>query len=566
RQGRRPYRPRVALWLVLLVLVAALANSWMYLAACSNALDSGILAGDAFEGRRLLERDGLLAWFASHRYYPPLYFGWLALLCPAGERPSVELLVMWSDLLVVAGLLGLACALLRMGGKAEAAATAALLAVGSPIINQQLKVLQFECGLLGVVGLALWLLSGPRGLPGLFGAALLGLLGGLGLLFKWTAGLYLLGPVAVATVTWFRSGGAVGAGAARLALAAVVAALIAGPWFAFVLDWDLLATTTLNDQTPGLPQGFAAFRVQLANYAGDLPSGLGLHLSGLVAAGVAVGLLRRARGTFLFLSSAVVAIVCLACFRHWESRYLAPLIPALAAAAGAGFSTLTRPVAVAVAVVAALLSAAQVDDSTWTNLRRGSPPVTIGLHGSMDGEKRMVWTSSAVNRLHDRYKMFLGALARPGEPLDWAVHPVESHSALAVHLCEFLARTDPAPVVSWHLRGYDAPGFASFAEQLESAPVAVLFLSENLLRIDRAEALQLVRHGATVVDQATGSRSGRVPSEDPLLLAKLRYAYWWVETVPDPEGALWVLLRKDLVERCTNLPRLGLCIRPVPLE
>ncbi|MBI4872187.1 MAG: hypothetical protein HY814_11545 [Candidatus Riflebacteria bacterium] len=544
--------PNLAAWtLALAVLAAVLANAYAYMAESQNPLEVGAFAGAACLAKKQWLDGQFLGWLSQQNYYPPLYYAWLAAFAGTRARPDLASLVMWSNVLVAAGFLGLAGAMIRRGAGALATAVALCFLAGSPLVNIHTKSLQFECGVLGIVGLVLWLLAGPEGLPSRRKCALLGAVGAAGLLTKWTVGFYLIGPVLVAIVVWFRAGGTVREAFLRLTLVVVVALVLAGPWYAFVLDWDLLRQTTENDATVQAPPGLHAYLFHLSRYLDSMRHGLGAGLMPLVLLGLGLVVARHPPGTALFLSSALGAMAVLPVFRHAEPRYLVPLMPALAAGAALGFTCLRARERAVVAALVCAGAVCQAGYSTWYHYYYLDRRTFAGHHGAADEQMRMVFASRTGWLVYNRCRMLCNVIERPGEILRWAVHPLNAHPALDVQLFGFLAHSETAHQAPEAFLGYDWAAYCHFLADDEQDRIALLIISANVFRADANHARMLTNLAWSYVDQG-GAKSrcvGPAPPPDPFILDRIRERYGMLETYSDPHGEVWILIRKDLWQR-----------------
>ncbi|MBI4872188.1 MAG: hypothetical protein HY814_11550 [Candidatus Riflebacteria bacterium] len=546
---------RAPWWLAVLVTVvlvaAATANSAAFMAESQNHLEVGEFASSACQVARVQAVSGILTWAVSQHYYPPLYMTWLSLPVTPGVRPSLSTLVLWSDVLVVAGLLGLALALWRLGASTAAMTVALCFLLGGPLFNLHTKTLSFECGVVGSVGVLLGLLSGPRGLPGRRGAVVLGLAGAVGLLFKWTVAFYVLGPVAVAIVTWFRTGGTVREALLRLGIAVAVAVAVAGPWYFFCLDWNLIRITAENDPTTPPGRWTTNYQVRLLDYFDKLRLGSGYFLWPLLVTGVGVTLFSRPRGSGLFLSSALGALLVLPSFQHGEARYLLPLLPATAATAGLGMGSLggaAPAVAVAVVGLGALQSVWQ---STWYHYWHADHRRFAGHQAAADWEMRLVWPSRVGRLVYQRFRAWRDFIPHQGGPLSLGVHPLNVHTGLDPQLFFFLANSELARGEQTAVAGYDWTSYCKFLDDVQNDRVAFLAVSESI----RVAGLDGPRSRAALAwtyvrqDGQGAPCPGPGPPEDPFVLELLRQRYAILERYVDTEGEVWLMVNRAVWNR-----------------
>lgn len=537
--------------LAALIVAGATANSFEYMRRSENHLEVGEFASAACQVSRIRHESGLLTWVKSQQYYPPGYVTWLSAPVSPGQRPSLVSLVMWSDLLVAAGALAVAAAVWRLSGSVLAVVLAMLLLHGGPLFNAHLKTLSLECGVVGATGVALWLLSGPRGLPSRRGAVALGLAGTAGLLFKWTIVLYLLGPLAVATVVWLRGGGALREALLRLALALTVAIALAGPWYALCLDWQLLHLTTGNDPTTPPGRHISTYGVRLLNYVDQLRIGSGFFLWPLLLGGLGIAALARPRGAGLMLAGSLAPFLALPLFQHAEARYLVPLLPALAAAAGLGLGSLAPRPATALTLLIAAGSIQQVWDATYYHFWHLCPRSSAGHQSVLDEQFRLLWPSKSGRLVFDKSASWRQRLGPAAGPLRLAVHPLNVHTGLDPQLMWFLANSECAGGTQQTLAGYDWTSYRQFLDDLEHDRIELLAIPEQLRTVpldqpsaQAALAWDYVRQDGV---RAPGGNAG--PPADPFAIESIREKFHILERVSDPEGELWLCVNRKLWQR-----------------
>lgn len=546
-------RSKIALaWLAgVLVLSALMANSYLYMDLSENPLEVGAFAGTCAIASRAWVDVGFLEWAKGFHYYPPLYYAWLAAWMEPGERAGLAGLVMWSNVLVVLGLLGVVAAMIRSGAGAAGVASALFLLGGTPIFNIATKSLSFEIGILFATGGVLWLLSGPTGLPSRPRSALLGVIVGLGLLMKWTVVLYITGPFVVAGFLWFKAGGKLKEGALRLGLAIAMTLVVAGPWYWYCLDLDLLRQTTQNDATIPLGLGFQGYLLQYCRYLESLRIGCGIELCGVFLLGLGFGLVRRPAGTALFMSSAVVAMAILPVFLHQEHRYLVPLLPALAATAGLGFGGLHFSEAIFAAALTGLVATYQVADGTWHNYFYTPAYYRPGHQTAYDEHMRMVWPPKVAAHLFLRCKMLAHALAQQGEQLHFGVHPLNPNPGLDAQALSFYAHSDRRAFDEALFLGYDWTGYCSFLEDMEEGRLTFLIVSARSFWVEKHTAKQIVQTAWGYVDQGgQGVRcEGATPPPEPFAFDAIRKQYTILETLAVDRDEIWLMVRRDVWSR-----------------
>jgi hypothetical protein len=260
-------------------------------------------------------------------YYPPLTH------CAAGLLhrllgPSHLVALLW-----IQGCLGLLVfATYGIGarlGSAAAGVAAALLVAGYPEIFLESRVFMLDVPLTAVVALTVLALLRSEGFTHRFWSLVAGMLGGLGLLTKWTYPFFLL-PIGL--YCWFgarqspeeRVPERRGRGR-HLLLALAVTAVVAAPWY---LRHPLLPLSLLhNAYAGGVPYGDPSplYYVRALVY----------QLGGLFAALFALGLLaawrrRSLRGLGVLVVWVLVPMVVLTLLRNRDYRHTMPILPAVA--------------------------------------------------------------------------------------------------------------------------------------------------------------------------------------------------------------------------------------------
>lgn len=295
---------------------------------------------------RDLGRGDLAAVLERSSFYPPLVpcaAGLLDRLAPSDAATAQS---------VVLAFLGLGMAavyvLARDLGGGAAGAVAAVAFGTAPFVVFSMLRFQLDLPLAAMVALALVALGRAENFarPGWSLAA--GLLVGLGLLTKPTFPLYVAVPVVGAAARVRR-----GREVASLALAALVAALVALPWYGprlMGLAQQVGARAFAQAAESGYP---GALTVEaLALYPRWFVPQFGVVATALAAVGLLVALGRR---WILLVASLLLPLLPLLLVQNKNLRYTLPLLPLAAVLAGLGFAVLRRP---AQLVAGALLAAA----------------------------------------------------------------------------------------------------------------------------------------------------------------------------------------------------------------
>jgi hypothetical protein len=341
-------------WLVLALVAAAWVAvdrrppEWDH----ANHLERALLcARDLRTGdvRAILERSS---------FYPPLApcaAGALALVLPAEAAGTAALLVFLAIGMVAVCRLGYR---LGVGG---AGVAAALFFGAAPFVVYSTLLFQLDLPLAAMVALALAALVATEDFTRLGAALAVGVVCGLGMLTKPTFALYVLPAALVIVVRGGRRG------LPRAALAALIAAALALPWFGprlLGLGAQVDARAFAQAAEAGHPDPFTW--TGLIFYLQNLGYQLGIATTLLAAAGLVVAVTRR---QWFLLVAALSPFLVLEVIRNKNLRYSLPILGALAVLAGLGFETLPERVRRGLAIALVVLGVVQVSAITT-----GLPP------------------------------------------------------------------------------------------------------------------------------------------------------------------------------------------------
>ena len=534
------------------VIAALLLNTAGYVLLSDTHLENASDIADCTAARVQLRAGGLRDFLLERPFYPPLHWLYMA-ACPYDFRPDDPLgIVVWGDLILLAGLCCLAAAL-RGAGPATGA-LCLLLAGGTPVINAFLKTVHYETTHAGLVAIALAGLGFSGGLPGRGGCVALGLVMGAGLLTKWTFALYLLGPVLISLGLAWRRGLGPRETALRLTLLTVTSGALAALWYVPYLDWPrLVAAAASNDPNyPGVafPEGY---RLRLVQFLGFHVNAAGGALLTLLALGVGLGCARARATTALYLSCAFFPLLLFPLFQHQEARYLMPLLPGICAAAALGFARLPRNVLPAALVVVAVASGFQAYDRTWSGLQAACAPPSLGTPNIFGDTFALQWQSThSARSIVGRCVWLAEGFPAEKRRLKLAIHPLEGRLDLKATVFFHVRQTDRAafgPRVEFV--PYPPEGYARFARELADGTLDLVVLSQSTLQID-LEAARTVMEAAWTLVPGTGAwTQPMTPSRlaDPFLLRPLREACGVADRLETPCGPVWLLVNRGLWAR-----------------
>ena len=300
----------------------------------------------------------------AQTYYPPLYYAFHAVV---GRVLGYDYLraVFACALFVVGGAVYLTALARRLGfgTLSFVPGTALLLLPGTFLAS---RVFAIEMPLILCLPAFAFHLVACRGFGERRHSIYAGLWAGLGLLTKWTFPAYLPGAVVLALAA---GSGPAGRPAARrrgrnAVLLAATAAAVAGWWYLGRMRWDLWVASAGNDPTRVNPSFALSLRDLLAGL-GRLAGGRFVWLPGVfVVVGIIIA--RRPLATAAGIAAALLLpVMLLAVPVHNETRYLLPLLPAVAMALGVVAHRARWPMARAVMSAALVAMTAYLHFAAW---------------------------------------------------------------------------------------------------------------------------------------------------------------------------------------------------------
>ncbi|MBI2821293.1 MAG: glycosyltransferase family 39 protein [Acidobacteria bacterium] len=360
--------------------------------------------------------EGVRAVYRESQQYPPLYHWTEALSYAAAGRTADA--AAFPNFLFLCLLLW---AVFRMGERIGGAATglwAALLASFFPVLVWLSRTPLLDFALTALVCAAVHFLLETGNFRQRRSSVLFGLICGLGMLVKWSFLFFLTGPALFfyfQTPEWKSP-----RRAANFLLAAVVAAAVASIWYAGKLDFLLLdyfprhaAEGSLEGDPPlGSPVSWIYYLQFLLSYQLFFP----------LAAPVVVGIFAAARRSLRMSSLAVVWVwlgsswLLLTLLRNKDPRYSAPLLPAVALLAAAGW---TLPGLLSKGWKRAALAAALLQYAIITFPLPGLPE-RISLGTFQRGTYTWEWQVFSTS-----YAGFLGPFRREVWPIDSVLSAIE---------------------------------------------------------------------------------------------------------------------------------------------
>jgi hypothetical protein len=300
-------------------------------------------------GMALTER---LAWIGNERYYPPLH-PWIVLAFAhlTGNDAAMVTRLLWAVPIGTSLLIATFYRLRRRAALGWAAAGVYLLLPGVweaavfPFMDVTPTVF---------LAAAFCLLEAGRTARGRGADVATGIVLGLGMMTKWTFGLFA-GPWAMLAASWRFSQGGDGTGKATPARLATVAAgflPVALPWYVFRLQWSSFFQTAGNNPDP---RAWGMNAHVLREFSKSLWGAPSTTAIGLVLALFIVHLAtrRNRRGAAFVAAALLVPLLGFLRLPHMEARYLAPLwvslllVPAFASGRVARTASLIFLIAIA---------------------------------------------------------------------------------------------------------------------------------------------------------------------------------------------------------------------------
>lgn len=328
---------------VLLAALALLAVSHLAWAAADGRpppWDRAVHLEAALRCARMLREGEWLGVLSISAFYPPLGHCAAGLLHRlVGPSPFAALAVTQTALAVA--VLATYAIGARLGSAAAGLAAAGLLAGYREVVLES-RVFMLDLPLTAVVASTVLVLLRTWGFTRPAWCAVAGLLGGLGLLTKWTYPVYVA-PVAVVVWRAAEPGTARAVRVRHVMLVLAVAAAIAAPWYLrhLGLPISLLRLAFTRGAAEGDPAvgsvGAWTWYVQA------LVRQLGPPFAALFALGLAWALARRPRGLSVLLVWFLAPVVFFALLRNKDYRYTLPCLPAVALLSSAWVARLRPP-------------------------------------------------------------------------------------------------------------------------------------------------------------------------------------------------------------------------------
>ena len=326
------------------LVVLAVAIVWLSIDRHPPEWDHANHLEHAVRCSRDLAAGDLRAALAHSSFYPPL------VPCAAGVVfPWWPSDIAFAEVVILAflgiGMAGTYVLARRFAGGAGAVVAATLFGTAPFMVNQVLRF-QLDTPLASMVAVSLVALLASGHFESRPWTIVTGLLLGLGMLTKPTFFVYV-GPACLLVLAGVRGR----RGWIHVALAAVLATLVALPWYGsrlLGLPLQIQNRSFKQAVEAGFPDPLSPF--SLAYYPLNFPRAFGVVAVLLLVLGVGQVIRRRQWFVLAGLAPLVVFLV----LQNKQVRYLLPLFPMAAGAAGAGFAALPRALrgAAAVALVA----------------------------------------------------------------------------------------------------------------------------------------------------------------------------------------------------------------------
>jgi 4-amino-4-deoxy-L-arabinose transferase-like glycosyltransferase len=366
------------------LLFIGLTCWWLAVDRAMPYSDASVHLSTAFTFHDQLRDGDLLGPFEYRFIYPPLtpFVGALGIFI--GGRNVAAPIV--TENLVYVPLLALGCYHVgRLAFSRQAGLLAVVFALGAPLIAEQFHVFMIDAPLAALVATAVWLVLASDRFRRRDLALAAGIVTGLGMISKQSFPLYLAGLIVIVLV---RGGG--WRNVRGLALFALGAILVAGPWYGYqhTILSDFAEVAGAGATVPALARPPLLTRANFEWYFWALVNGLlFVPLLAFATVGVASAAartaLRRTRGAGVpeLLGGLAGAWLALTVMPHHDVRYTEPLIVYLAVL-GTGWIVLLRPYARAAATAA--LGLAVIAATLGATFGVGHPSNAI-LPGNREG-------------------------------------------------------------------------------------------------------------------------------------------------------------------------------------
>lgn len=323
-----------------LALLAASHFAWAAADGRPPPWDHAVHLEAALRCARMLREGEWLRMLSVSAFYPPLGHCAAGLLHRVfGPTPFAALAVTQTALAVA--VLATYAIGVRLGSAAAGLVAAGLLAGYSEVVLES-RMFMLDLPLTAVVASTALALLRTEGFTRPAWCAVAGLLGGLGLLTKWTYPVYVV-PLAVVVWRAAEPGTARALRVRHVMLALAVAAGLAAPWYLrhLGLPISLLRMAFVRGAAEGDP---AVGSVDAWTwYLRALVRQLGPPFAALFALGLAWALARRPRGLSVLLVWFLTPVVFFALLRNKDYRYTLPCLPAVALLSSAWVARLRPP-------------------------------------------------------------------------------------------------------------------------------------------------------------------------------------------------------------------------------
>jgi hypothetical protein len=321
-------------------VLAASHLAWAAADGRPPAWDQAVHLEAALRCARVLGRGEWSRVLSISAFYPPLGH------CAAGllhrlVGPSPLAAVAVTQMALATAVLATYTIGARLGSAAAGLAAAGLLAGYTQVVLHS-RTFMLDLPLTAIVALTVAVLLRTDGFTRRGWCVVAGLLGGLGLLTKWTYPVYVA-PVAVIVWQAAQPGPGRATRARHVLLALALTATIAAPWYLrqVGLPISLVRIAFGRGAAEGDP---AVLSVDAWIWYGwALVRQLGPPFAVLFALGLTWALARRPRGLALLLAWLVVPVVFFALLLNKDDRYTLPCLPAVALISSAWIARLRPP-------------------------------------------------------------------------------------------------------------------------------------------------------------------------------------------------------------------------------
>lgn len=507
--------------LIVSICVAFVAQNLLFVMASGTLYPGVYFAAATEESWALLDAGRWGEAFRANAYYPPFYYGFLTAAGALAGRSYLGLLAV-TNLFFLAGLLAVYWLGRRLQGPSTGLLAAWLLAT-CPAVTVYGKTLSFEAPLFAFVALTYVALFQAGAWEVRSGCLWLGAVVALGFFTKWTYLVFSIGPLGLAALEALirpRLGPGETLSRARASRIKNIAAFTLLPfftniyWYAFRLEWDNLALTTLNDPS----HDHFTYAVGLAFYVREIRRFFTTPLTAaFVVACVLVVRKYGYRAAGLLVGAVVVPVLFQARFVHQEIRYLLPLFVSLClvTALGVGCVGHRRTRAIVTGMLVALSPCFTAYHTLHNAIHpqpRGGMPGEFNLY---DDRGRLLWQHSDPDGIARALEELVRSRPQEEEKVRVAAYPMGSATTINEPILRYALIRSPALREKVRFVGFEWTSVRAFIEAVKDEEIDVLLMPQGMFDVARTAFVPVVQRALDYVEPGSGqvTRGRTTPPE-----------------------------------------------------